>query len=99
MVSFDFFFQAEDGIRDKLVTGVQTCALPILIRAWGFFRGTGQYPSAEELASARANVGWQKVELEAGNRTVHFSRKGVELDRSEERRVGKECRSRWSPYH
>src|SRR2546425_5031687 len=27
--SFFFFFQAEDGIRDKLVTGVQTCALPI----------------------------------------------------------------------
>src|SRR2546423_12753066 len=80
MVSFDFFFQAEDGIRDKLVTGVQTCALPILIRAWGFFRGTGHYPSAEELASARANVGWQKVELDAANRTVHFSRKGVELD-------------------
>src|SRR3989441_2678526 len=32
-----FFFQAEDGIRDKLVTGVQTCALPIWISstAWG----------------------------------------------------------------
>src|SRR5687767_15284819 len=29
-VFFFFFFQAEDGIRDKLVTGVQTCALPIL---------------------------------------------------------------------
>src|SRR5687768_18144959 len=29
----DFFFQAEDGIRDKLVTGVQTCALPILERS------------------------------------------------------------------
>src|SRR3989441_12971704 len=28
-----FFFQAEDGIRDKLVTGVQTCALPISIMA------------------------------------------------------------------
>src|SRR2546425_13276662 len=27
-----FFFQAEDGIRDKLVTGVQTCALPIYLR-------------------------------------------------------------------
>src|SRR5258708_40350584 len=27
---FFFFFQAEDGIRDDLVTGVQTCALPIL---------------------------------------------------------------------
>src|SRR5712672_4101808 len=30
VVFFCFFFQAEDGIRDKLVTGVQTCALPIL---------------------------------------------------------------------
>src|SRR2546425_4871905 len=30
LVSF-FFFQAEDGIRDKLVTGVQTCALPIYV--------------------------------------------------------------------
>src|SRR3989441_9708767 len=29
LVFFFFFFQAEDGIRDKLVTGVQTCALPI----------------------------------------------------------------------
>src|SRR5215216_4416129 len=30
-----FFFQAEDGIRDDLVTGVQTCALPISIGAAG----------------------------------------------------------------
>src|SRR5947208_11164226 len=30
VVPFRFFFQAEDGIRDDLVTGVQTCALPIL---------------------------------------------------------------------
>src|SRR6267378_7302873 len=29
--SFFFFFQAEDGIRDLYVTGVQTCALPILV--------------------------------------------------------------------
>src|SRR5205823_6896651 len=29
IIYFVFFFQAEDGIRDKLVTGVQTCALPI----------------------------------------------------------------------
>ena len=34
---FGFFFQAEDGIRDSPVTGVQTCALPI----WdGLFRGS-----------------------------------------------------------
>ena len=29
LINFGFFFQAEDGIRDDLVTGVQTCALPI----------------------------------------------------------------------
>ena len=38
---FLFFFQAEDGIRDDLVTGVQTCALPIWFRAsapcWDFY--------------------------------------------------------------
>src|SRR3989441_6706218 len=39
MLFFFFFFQAEDGIRDKLVTGVQTCALPIL-KDDGFFRNT-----------------------------------------------------------
>src|SRR5258708_14893441 len=33
MLIFIFFFQAEDGIRDDLVTGVQTCALPILLAA------------------------------------------------------------------
>src|SRR6266850_5034603 len=32
-MKFFFFFQAEDGIRDYKVTGVQTCALPILPRA------------------------------------------------------------------
>ena len=30
-LNFYFFFQAEDGIRDRLVTGVQTCALPIFV--------------------------------------------------------------------
>src|SRR5687767_15257914 len=35
VVYFFFFFQAEDGIRDKLVTGVQTCALPILAPTLG----------------------------------------------------------------
>src|SRR2546429_1570823 len=32
---FFFFFQAEDGIRDVAVTGVQTCALPISLMSWG----------------------------------------------------------------
>src|SRR6266404_8733099 len=45
-----FFFQAEDGIRDKLVTGVQTCALPIFIQ-----QGCGQSVLDERLIRVRAN--------------------------------------------
>src|SRR5215467_15578685 len=71
-----FFFQAEDGIRDYKVTGVQTCALPI----WPAF------PFRRKIASGRAHWGVTS----AG---------GKSWDRSEERRVGQECRSRWSPYH
>ena len=37
---FFFFFQAEDGIRDDLVTGVQTCALPIS-RAFSVINASG----------------------------------------------------------
>src|SRR5208337_5478407 len=40
-VGFFFFFQAEDGIRDTSVTGVQTCALPISpARSWEIRRGS-----------------------------------------------------------
>src|SRR5690349_22855396 len=76
---FFFFFQAEDGIRDLYVTGVQTCALPISADDPRYhcptLKITGEF-LAEPKGPAAA--------LEA---------------RSEERRVGKECRSRWSPYH
>src|SRR5260370_10131444 len=40
-----FFFQAEDGIRDSSVTGVQTCALPILFAAEPLARARGYTPS------------------------------------------------------
>src|SRR5216683_4783322 len=41
-----FFFQAEDGIRDLIVTGLQTCALPILLAAAGLAQAaTGQWSS------------------------------------------------------
>src|SRR5215472_11922162 len=76
MGEFLFFFQAEDGIRDAEVTGVQTCALPISALFAGKFRE----------AAARALL-------------LPKRRAGVRAPRSEERRVGKECRSRWSPYH
>src|SRR5688572_31973031 len=87
---FFFFFQAEDGIRDLTVTGVQTCALPI-------FEGeTGPYC---QYAAVRTNSIFRKL----GRETVHEADSLIESyaedARSEERRVGKECRSRWSPYH
>jgi len=51
-----------------------------LMRAWGFFRGKGRYPAAEELAKARVSVGWQGVVLDPATRTVHFLVPGLELD-------------------
>ena len=77
-----FFFQAEDGIRDRLVTGVQTCALPILPRL----------PTARYSKSKNETVGVKQ-------RNHVLIKKRSFCQRSEERRVGKECRSRWSPYH
>src|SRR5439155_11195967 len=71
-----FFFQAEDGIRDGHVTGVQTCALPIC-------------------AGTRAHA--RRRAHDDRRRSAREQQRAA--SRSEERRVGKECRSRWSPYH
>src|SRR3989441_1739733 len=93
-----FFFQAEDGIRDKLVTGVQTCALPISrfrIRV----RLGGPLPLREEPS---CHVPAPVLQRRGRLRDVQGHPDGddsVLKSRSEERRVGKECRSRWSPYH
>src|SRR2546423_3475495 len=98
LVCGTFFFQAEDGIRDKLVTGVQTCALPIsrfeLFQAhlWSNSNLASNSPRSERrLASASVT----------STAPFHTASSMVPLAsrRSEERRVGKECRSRWSPYH
>src|SRR3712207_8755037 len=96
---FFFFFQAEDGIRDIGVTGVQTCALPIYPDTrWHDFRTAGYdiYTSLE--------VDLQRTAEQAIADNVPFSDPNIDIGsvavtRSEERRVGKECRSRWSPYH
>src|SRR5256886_17185717 len=103
-----FFFQAEDGIRDLTVTGVQTCALPIypvfMTASFAFalrdFAG-GEHSEAYALlvvlimltivALFGRAIDRYRIELDVRTRP------GVR--RSEERRVGKECRSRWSPYH
>ena len=104
-----FFFQAEDGIRDRLVTGVQTCALPICagldtlnIRVGVSSVRVDLIP--ESLLDLMLKTGLRTMTIapEAGSERL---RKAINkpilseqiLTRSEERRVGKECRSRWSP--
>src|SRR3712207_8362268 len=91
-----FFFQAEDGIRDIGVTGVQTCALPICAIPAVGFRGSapGFAPTDNEAAMRR----WSDDPLTTKEFRVDLVYGLVNLMRSEERRVGKECRSRWSPY-
>src|SRR2546429_6302394 len=94
-----FFFQAEDGIRDVAVTGVQTCALPICpSRIPDFRRALGDMSPGLSLSTGVRST-W--VERSAGERPnrIPESIETVAAKRSEERRVGKECRSRWSPYH
>src|SRR2546428_5809160 len=86
MVLICFFFQAEDGIRDLIVTGVQTCALPIFATAGAFVHHTAR------LSCERKRRLLQSSAAACAPPTAMYAR-------SEERRVGKECRSRWSPYH
>src|SRR5882762_6167717 len=54
-----FFFQAEDGIRDSSVTGVQTCALPIFAhRPWSKLRRVGQAGSSHNEKSDQIPTSW-----------------------------------------
>src|SRR3712207_9399501 len=111
-----FFFQAEDGIRDIGVTGVQTCALPILFRKEYFDNQRSilmlysmitffpiivsemmlhNFFSVYIIPFAMVPI---FIRVFMDSRTA-FIAHAVIILRSEERRVGKECRSRWSPYH
>src|SRR2546426_11748013 len=96
-----FFFQAEDGIRDYKVTGVQTCALPIFFHRilGGLEAGLQTAKDAMEDTQVRAPITGSILELDAVLRTVISSPTLGGGTRSEERRGGKEGRSRWSPYH
>ncbi len=51
-----------------------------LMKAWGFFRGEGRFPTSDELARARAATGFHHVVLNRSDRTIRFDRAGVELD-------------------
>src|SRR5690606_40359007 len=90
-----FFFQAEDGIRDFHVTGVQTCALPI-------FRTSSDCSAAVDGCSWLAPLQGAPELARPPRATLvirqgrHRGRRGgnprklIEIKRSEERRVGKE---------
>src|SRR5205807_7106516 len=88
-----FFFQAEDGIRDYKVTGVQTCALPISVDdagggAGGVVGESGQAVLERDLAAAVA------LGRHRGAQRGDPQETAERAARSEERRVGKESRSR-----
>src|SRR5437879_13430100 len=78
-----FFFQAEDGIRDTSVTGVQTCALPIF----------GQLLADRKVAGLVAEEAIGPLQMNRG-RIVQPGLDAGRGQRSEERRVGKEGRGR-----
>src|SRR3546814_1646580 len=101
-ILFFFFSSRRRHTRCALVTGVQTCALPI-------FSGVGAHDDALQLLDIA-------VAREPRHAASHYFRGTMQMfrgnadeaerefeQRSEERRVGKECvstcRSRWSPYH
>src|SRR5207247_9677055 len=96
---FFFFFQAEDGIRDPLVTGVQTCALPISRRVSEPPARRGR----DVRRGLRRGISALRVLHAVHNYPPEF-RGGIERvvealvrARSEERRVGKEGRARGWP--
>src|SRR5260221_1323306 len=102
-----FFLQAEDGIRDHCVTGVQTCA----------FSFSSRRRHTRSLCDWSSDVCSSDLRCRYGNCSTYFhplfeqfpylhlhgpaesGKSRAAWSRSEERRVGKECRSRWSPYH
>src|SRR5437016_11509870 len=105
---FFFFFQAEDGIRDWSETGVQTCALPIFADAMTSPALTiGPERTAREAAARMLAEHVNRLPVTEGETLVGivsradlvraFARSDSEIRRSEERRVGQECRSRAAP--
>src|SRR5690625_7717192 len=83
LILFYFFFQAEDGIRDGHVTGVQTCALPISIER------RSEPIRTLSFAISKSYIATESLSWRAARRApslTRFSRSA----RSEERRVGKE---------
>src|SRR5437773_9114932 len=102
-----FFFQAEDGIRDRDVTGVQTCALPICPPRRPAVRPGQRGGRQEEPAVLQHRAAGVRRDLGVRGRVHHLQYvldPGGPADpgagpRSEERRVGKGCWAPWSTSH
>src|SRR5690606_40642045 len=96
-----FFFQAEDGIRDFHVTGVQTCALPISSPTHCCRLPTSIVIALQQKEAfwSRRLVLWPPRPEGIASRThsIIDSCPRLSHHRSEERRVGKEGGSRWRP--
>src|SRR5437773_7603082 len=100
---FVFFFQAEDGIRDRDVTGVQTCALPI----WDVQAERRVAFVVDDLASIQPwvvrgiEIRGTADAIDDGGQSLGpgFGTEMIRITRSEERRVGKEGRSRGGRGH
>src|SRR5256885_8228734 len=85
---FFFFFQAEDGIRDYKVTGVQTCALPIW-RPWAGAAGAGCAPRSDRPAASSGRC------VGCAQRPRRRRRSCTTRSRSSRREIGRaSCRER-----
>src|SRR5688572_31703544 len=91
---FFFFFQAEDGIRDLTVTGVQTCALPISSAIRTATPGCCRRSPRDSRDASMRPTRRSARRPSSSKRCDALKRRTA---RSEERRVGKECRSRGAP--
>src|SRR5205807_5527628 len=102
-----FFFQAEDGIRDYKVTGVQTCALPIYMSFDEVRRFICQAREAGLMVALAGSLKWEHAErlleldptLIGVRGSVCLGKDRMAAIRSEERRVGKEWRCRGALEH
>src|SRR5699024_12152576 len=97
------FFQAEDGIRDRNVTGVQTCALPIWGHGWRLRSCCSLHYRSRTIRQTHRRISADSRETSSHVSQCHrFRSNGNAVNRtarhrnirSEERRVGKECKRR-----
>src|SRR5699024_11865200 len=97
---YDFFFQAEDGIRDRNVTGVQTCALPICkyLRKISQRQALQEQERMERFVVVNQIESFEQLQEFKEQREPAYEKLSAErqqIARSEERRVGNACRARW----